>query len=147
MAVSWLAVSRLWMHLLNCRGGARLGQELDFFFFSNCVFSFISFPFDRYTLLYLFSAVLSLPCCPQAFSGCGEWGLFFSCSAPASHCCGFSCCGAQAVGTRASVVVTHRLSCSVWHVGSFRARNQTHVLCFGRLILIHWTTREAQGKD
>ena len=39
MAVSWLAVSRLWMHLLNCRGRARLGQELDLFFFFQIVSS------------------------------------------------------------------------------------------------------------
>ena len=32
------------------------------------------------------------------------------CSARASHCGGFSCCGAQALGTLASVVVTHGLS-------------------------------------
>ena len=32
------------------------------------------------------------------------------CSAQASHCSGFSCCGARALGTRASVVVAHRLS-------------------------------------
>ena len=51
-------------------------------------------------------------------------GLFSSCGAWASHCCGFSCCRAQALGVRASVVVArglqsagsvvvvHRLSCS-----------------------------------
>ena len=100
-----------------------------------------------YTLLYLFLAAPSLPCCPRAFSGCGEWGLFFSCSAPASHCWCFSCCGAQALGTQASVVGALRPSCSVWHVGSFQTRNKTHVLCFGRLILVHWTTTEAQVKD
>ena len=32
---------------------------------------------------------------------CGVW---------ASHCGGFSCCGAQALGARASVVVAHGLS-------------------------------------
>ena len=32
------------------------------------------------------------------------------CSARASHCSGFSCCGARALGTRASVVVACRLS-------------------------------------
>ena len=40
-----------------------------------------------------------------AFSCCGEWGLLSSCSARASHCCGFSCCRAQALGCV--------LSCSV----------------------------------
>ena len=32
------------------------------------------------------------------------------CGARASHCSGFSCCGAQALGARASVVVAHGLS-------------------------------------
>ena len=32
-----------------------------------------------------------------------RWGAW------ASHCCGFSCCGARALGTRASVVVARGL--------------------------------------
>ena len=37
------------------------------------------------------------------------------CGARVSHCGGFSCGGAQAVGARASVVVAHRLSsCGTW---------------------------------
>ena len=47
-------------------------------------------------LFFLFLAVLGLRCCARAFSSCGEW---------ASHCSGFSCCGAQALGAQASVVV------------------------------------------
>ena len=39
-------------------------------------------------------------------------GATLRCGARASHCGGFSCCGAQALGTRASVVAAHRLSCS-----------------------------------
>ena len=38
---------------------------------------------------------------------------FSSCGAQVSHCGGFSCCGAWALGTQASVVVAHGLSCSV----------------------------------
>ena len=52
--------------------------------------------------------MLVLRCCAPAFSSCGEWGLPFVAGsglliAVASRC------GAQALGTRASVV---------WHVGS-----------------------------
>ena len=36
--------------------------------------------------------------------------LGLCCGAWASHCSGFSCCGAQALGTRTSVVVAHGLS-------------------------------------
>ena len=42
----------------------------------------------------------------------GKWrgGATLHCGARASHCSGFSFCRAQALGTRASVVVVHRLS-------------------------------------
>ena len=36
--------------------------------------------------------------------------LGLCCGARASHCGGFSCCGAQALGTRASVIVARGLS-------------------------------------
>ena len=60
--------------------------------------------------IYLFLAVSGLRCCMQAFSSCSERGATLCCSAQASHCSGFSCCGARALGTRASVVVTCGLS-------------------------------------
>ena len=42
-------------------------------------------------------------------------GATFRCGARASHCSGFSCCGARALGTWASVVVARRLgSCGSW---------------------------------
>ena len=56
-------------------------------------------------LIYLFLPVLGLRCCAQAFSSCGEQGLLFV-AVWASHCCGFSRCGAQALGAQASIVVT-----------------------------------------
>ena len=39
------------------------------------------------------------------------WGseATVGCRAPASHCSGFSCCGAQVLGAWASVVVANRL--------------------------------------
>ena len=44
-----------------------------------------------------------------------EWGLLSSCHVRASHCGGFSCYRAQALGTRASGVTALRLhSCSSW---------------------------------
>ena len=36
-------------------------------------------------------------------------GATLRCGAQASHCSGFSCCGEQALGAQASVVVAHRL--------------------------------------
>ena len=63
---------------------------------------------------------------------CGVW---------ASDCGGFSCCGAWALGTRASVVVAHRLSCSA-ACGIFPAQGSNPCPCIGRRILIHCATRE-----
>ena len=73
-------------------------------------------------------------------------GATLHCSAQASHCGDFSCCGARALGTWGSVVVARRLSScgsqaqQLWrtglvalqHVGSSRTRAQTHVPCIGR---------------
>ena len=56
--------------------------------------------------IYLFLAALGLSCRARAFSSYGVW---------ASHCGGFSCCGARALGARASVVVARGLSsCGLW---------------------------------
>ena len=90
-----------------------------------------------------------LCCCTWAFSSCGEWGLLFVCGVWSSHCGGFSCCRAQALGTRASVVVAHglssagsivvahRLSCSE-ACGIFPDMwDWTRVPCIGRQILIY----------
>ena len=77
----------------------------SFFFFLN---KFIYF-------IYLFLAALGLGCCVQAFSGCGERGATLRCGVQASHCGGFSCCRARALGAWASVVVARGLSsCSLW---------------------------------
>ena len=62
-----------------------------------------------YYYYFFFLAVLGLRCCVQAFSSCGERGATLSCGAQPPHCGGFSCCGAQALGARASVVVVHGL--------------------------------------
>ena len=64
----------------------------------------------NFILFYLFLVALGLPCCTRASSSCHELGLLCSCGVWASHCCGFSCCGAWVLGVQASVVVTHQLS-------------------------------------
>ena len=80
-------------------------QELFFFSF-----------FKTYLFIYLFiygcigSSLLHVGFLQlqraRATLRCGAW---------ASHCGGFSCCGARAPGTRASVVVAHGLSsCGTW---------------------------------
>ena len=62
-----------------------------------------------------FLAASGLHCCMRAFSSCCERGLLFVAVrglliVVASHCGGFSCCKAWALGVRASVVVVLRLS-------------------------------------
>ena len=71
------------------------------------------YSFCSYLFIYLFLAALCLRCCAQALSSCSEQGLLFAAVAWASHsshCGGFSCCTARALGTRASVVVARGLS-------------------------------------
>ena len=79
----------------------------------------------------LFLAALGLHWCTLAFSSCSEQG--------ASHCGGFSCGGALALGMQASVAVVHGLSglCCLRYVSSSQTRDQTHVPCIGRQILNH----------
>ena len=73
--------------------------------------------FSFFLFIYLLLAALGLHCCTWAFFSCSEQGLFSSFGAQAFHCGGFSCCGAQALGTRASVVVGMCIpepSCGAW---------------------------------
>ena len=117
--------------------------------------------FGRFFKNYVFifgSAGFSLLC--GLFSSCSKRGLS-SHSVWASHCGGLS----WRVGSRASVVVVHGLSCcshgiqnagsgveghglscpcpSPWrHVGSSQTRDGTSVPCIARLILNHRTTTE-----
>ena len=55
-------------------------------------------------------AALGLRCCERAFSGCGEQG-YSVCGVWVSYCDNFSCFRARTLGTWASVVVAHGLSC------------------------------------
>ena len=65
--------------------------------------------------IYLFLALLGLRCCVQAFSGQGERGLLFVAVRGLLIAVASLCCGAQALGARASVVVAHGLSsCGSW---------------------------------
>ena len=66
------------------------------------------FFFNKFIVLFL--AALGLRCCVQAFLWLWRAGATLHCGAGASHCGGFSCHGAQALGVQASVVVAHGLS-------------------------------------
>ena len=67
-----------------------------------------------YFFICLFVAALGLHCCAH-FLQLWRAGATLRCGVWASHCGGFSCCGARALGTRASVVVARGLSsCGSW---------------------------------
>ena len=66
--------------------------------------------------------MLGLRCCAQAFSSCGERGLLFVAVCRFLIAVASLCCGAQALGMRASVVVAHGLS-------SCGSRALVHRLC------------------
>ena len=68
--------------------------------------------------------MLGLCFCMWAFSSCGGWGLLSSCGAQASHCGGFSCCKAWALGTGSSVVVARGL----WSAGLVVVANRLNRL-------------------
>ena len=59
-------------------------------------------------LIFYFLVVVSL-CCSYGLSLVEADGDYSSLLWQASHCSGFSCCGAQALGTWASVIAAHGL--------------------------------------
>ena len=63
-------------------------------------------------ILFICLPALGLCCRARAFCSCGD-RVTLHCSTQASHCSGFSRWGAQALGSRASVVVALRFSSSV----------------------------------
>ena len=63
-----------------------------------------AFPF-----VCLFMAVLALCCCARAFSSCRKQGPLSRCDPQASHCSGFSQCGAWALGRMGSAAAARAL--------------------------------------
>ena len=62
---------------------------------------------------FVSQTVVYLCCCMQTFSSCSEQRLLSSCGIQGFHCSGFSYCGAQALGTQASVVAARGLNSSL----------------------------------
>ena len=69
---------------------------------------FIDLKFLFYFYLFIFSCIGS-SLLHAGFLQLQQVGATLCCGAWASHCGGFSCCGARALGARASVVVALRL--------------------------------------
>ena len=77
-----------------------------------CVFRSSACLKNIFKFLFIFGCAGSY-CCEQAFSSCSEWGATL-CSAWASHCSDFSCCGAWVLGLISSVVAHGLSSCGTW---------------------------------
>ena len=105
--------------------------------------------------LFIFGCVGSSLLC-AGFLQLRPAGASLCCGAQASHCSGFSCWEARALGAwaqqlwpagsraQAQQLVAHRLSCSV---APSRTRARTCVPYIGRRILNHCTTKEAPKGD
>ena len=107
-----------------------------------------------HTHILFFGCVGSLLLC-AGFLQLWRAGATLHCSARASHCGGFSCCRAWALGVQASVVAALRLSsCGIWaleHVGlsscgtwahqlwcrSSRAHRLQQLQCAGSVVVAH----------
>ena len=99
--------------------------------------------FKKKFYLFLFLVSLSLRCWAEAFSSCGE-----QCYS-SLQCAGFSGCGAQALGTQASVAAARGLSscgtraqlhCSMWSLP--RPGIKPVSAAFAGGVLIHWDHQE-----
>ena len=122
---------------------------------------FTSFPSMLYNFIYLFTfGYAGSSLLGGLFSRCGGQGLLSSCNAQASHCGGFSCCGAQSLACMGSGLpppgsraVAHGLSCPTahgafpdhglnpcllhWRVGSVPPSPQGRLPCYFRLIILY----------
>ena len=106
------------------------GPSMQIFFF---------FFFNIY--LFIFDCVGSSFLC-EGFPQLQRAGVTLHCGAQVSHCCGLSCCGAQAPDVQVQQLWLMGLV-APWNVGSSHTRARTRVPCIGRQILNHCTTREA----
>ena len=115
-------------------------------------FQFISFTgVSHYSILFVCFGCVKSSLLHTCFLYLWQVGATLRCGTRVSHCSGFSCCGAQALGTWASVVVArglqsagsvvvaHGLSCSE---ATSQTRDRTCVPCIGRRILNHYATGE-----
>ena len=107
--ISWLFSSVLFsFHVFVC----------VFFFLKEAILNFFGGGLFIYLFIYLFMAVLGLRFCTRAFSNCGKWGpLFIAARGPLIIAA--SLVAEHRLQTRTgsrragSVIVAHRLSCSV----------------------------------
>ena len=101
------------------------------------------FFFNLFILFILFLAALGLCCCARAFLQLRQAWATLCCSSRASHCGGFSCCGARALEPRlSSCGARAQLLHGMWDLPGL-GLEPVRVPCIGRQILNHCTTRKA----
>ena len=133
---------RVWIFIKKCRSHTLRSLEEDIGQFLKGIYGYMDMCF-----FFFFGCVVS-SLLHVGFLQLQRAGTTLRCGAQASHCGGFSCCGAWALGARASVVVACRLQ-QLWHTGLVAPRHEgsswtrarTHVPCMGRRILNHCATR------
>ena len=91
-----------------------------------------SYLFFKFIYFYLYFGCVGSSLLHTGFLQLWRAGATLRCGAQASHCGGFSCCGARALGKRASVVVARRL-CSC---GS-QALERRLSSCGAQALLLH----------
>ena len=101
---------RVTIWLSNSTPSYILKRNEDIHLHKNFYIQFLfSFKFIYLFIYFIFGCVGSSLLC-VGFLWLQQAGATLHCSAWASHCSGFSCCGARALGAQASVVVTCGLS-------------------------------------
>ena len=85
----------------------------------------------------------------STFSGalglCHSLGLLSGCGVQAAHCCGFSCCGAQALGHVGLSTYGTRVEmpCGMWNLPGTGV--EPGLPCTDNWVLNHWAPREISG--
>ena len=97
-----------------------------------------------YFILFIYFWLCWVFVAARAFLWLWQVGATLCCGVQASHCGDFSCCRAQALGAWVSVVVAHRLSCSV-ACGIFLDQGSNSCHLHQQADSYHCTTREVPG--
>ena len=132
---SWqMKVPQWWYQAGPCGAPGHKSLSVSPIFFFNFLIYYLF-------IIFIFGCVGSSFLC-EGFLQLRRVGATLHRGARASHCCGLSCCGAQAPDAQAQ---------QLWltgpaaprHVGSSQTRARTRVPCIGRQTLNHCATRKA----
>ena len=116
-------------------------REWIFFFYAKHPDCWVFFFYIHlFIYLFIYGCVGSSFLC-EGFLQLWQAGATLHRGVRASHCCGLSCCGAQAPDVQAQQLWLAG-PVALRHVGSSQTRARARVLCIGRQTLNHCATRE-----